>query len=412
MLLIVVDSLRADRLSSYGYGHPTSPNLDRLAADSVRYERAYSQASWTTPSVGSLLSSQYPTRLGIRSATSALHDGLVLLPEVLRDHGYATAAVVSHEFCSSRWGFDQGFEYFNEEHMGGHQGVTGLDVSHEAIGYLRERWDRRRPFFLMVHYFDPHYSYYEHEGLTFGADEPYRGEIHSGIPFHRIEKLRRRGELRPRDVAALERLYASEVAYTDRAIGEVLDYLRSADLYDGAVIVFTADHGDEFLDHGGFGHTKTLYDEIVRVPLFVKLPGQEPGVERRPVALLDLYPTIVEAAGVAVPSWIEGRSLHSTGERSVFTETARKAVRQAVVSGRYKLIRTSGAGRVELYDVVGDPAETRDLAASEPAVVRRLTRELNAWSRRLASSVLDAHTSLTREDEEKLRALGYLDGSP
>ena len=173
VLLIVVDTLRREELGAYGYPRSTSPNLDRLARAAVRYDQAFSQAAWTTPSISSLLTSRYPSQLGIEGELTKLAEDVVLLPEVLRAEGYVTGGVVSHSFCSQKWNFDQGFDFWDQSSIGGHKAITSPGVTERALEFLDQ--DREQPFFLWLHYFDPHVAYVEHAAFRFGTREEYDG---------------------------------------------------------------------------------------------------------------------------------------------------------------------------------------------------------------------------------------------
>jgi arylsulfatase A-like enzyme len=318
VLLIVVDTLRRDHLGAYGHPRSPSPNLDRLAADSVRYDDAVSQAPWTLPSVGSLLTSRQPGALGLTRFSSALGDDAVLLSELLQRHGYATGAVVSHRFCSSRWGFDQGFDVFDEDNARGHGAVTSPGVSDRALAFLDAHGER--PFFLWLHYFDPHFDYLEHEGFGRPRDAAYEGPIRSGMEFPRLFELR--GSLAPRDVDELRRIYESEIAFTDHHIGRVLDRLRESGRLERTVVVLTADHGEEFLEHGGLGHSRTLYQELLAVPLLVRIPGRAPGVVTSRVALLDVLPTVLAALSLPPASGAAGAELPAPASVPCCTATS------------------------------------------------------------------------------------------
>jgi arylsulfatase A-like enzyme len=401
-LLIVVDTLRKDHLGCYGYSRNTSPNVDRLARESVRYDRAISQAPWTAPSVGSLLTSQYPGVLGIEDEASILEDEWIVLPEVLREHGYVTAAVVSHIYCSSRWNFDQGFDFFDESNIQGHNDSTSADVTWEALTFLENRTDA--PFFLFLHYFDPHDTYLEHTGFLFPSDEEYQ--------LHQLPE-----NLRPEDIAEVVRRYDSEIAFTDHHIGKVLDRLRELELYDDTLIVFTADHGEEFREHGSFRHGYTLYDELINVPLIIKYPdrgGEEVG---HTVALLDLYPTILDLAGISVEHGMQGVSLagSATGEeapaRTVFSETSRNnLLLRAAVTRRHKLILNPRTVEFEFYNLVADPGEQNILDDADPDGYLSLSESLQTWLNETSATRREGtRIELTPEEQERLRSLGYLE---
>jgi len=408
VLLIVVDTLRRDHLGAYGYERDTSPNLDRLAAESTRYERAVSHAPWTTPAIGALLSSQYPTTLGIQTEREVLPEPFVLLPEALVQAGYVTAAAVSHTFCSSRWGFDQGFDYFDEAGIAGGHDPEGAApaVTRAALDFLAA--EREAPFFLWLHYFDPHSDYYEHEGFDFPSD--YSGPVTSGAPFKRIEALARDGALAGPNLQRVLDLYDSEIAYTDHHIGRVLDQLRATGALDDTLVIVTADHGEEFLDHRKLGHAHTLKDELIGVPLIVRYPDSAPATVTRPVGLVDVYPTVLDIAGLPPRGDLAGVSLRDVSERPVFSEVRhRRLALKSVVDGPHKLVQDQGAGNVGVFDVVADPAERSSLTRRDAGLTRRLLGLLEDWKTGL-SPRHDAGTLTLSDDEQSaLRALGYLE---
>ena len=424
VVLIVVDTLRADRLSCYGYERETSPRLDRLAAQGVRYARAQSQAPWTTPSIGSLMTSRFPTELGILTERSVLSEDEVSLAEALAAGGYATAAVVSHSFCSSEWNFDQGFEHFDESNVLGHDAVTSEAVTARALealdALLANPGGGRRPFFLWVHYFDPHFAYIAHEDFPFPGPADYDGPVSSGMKYSLLRKMNETVDAD--DLEEVRRFYDSEIALTDHWIGVLLDGLRARGCWDDALVVVTADHGEEFNDHGYMGHSRTVYQELVRVPLIVKYPRARAGapgatagaVIERPVALLDVYPTVLEVTGTApLPGPPRaGVSLLDRGaERPLplVSETARQGGVRGVVEGGHKLVHRLREGHFELYDLEADPAELRDLAATEPERVAELRSRLDLWERAVRPGA-SAERELDEDELERLRELGYLGG--
>jgi arylsulfatase A-like enzyme len=408
VLLVVVDTLRADHLGCYGYERDTSPHIDRLAAEGVRFEEAYSQAPWTTPSIGSLLTSRYASEIGIYDEKSVLSDDLVLLPEVLRDHGYRTGAVISHHFCSRQWNFDQGFESFDESNVLGHAAVTSESVTSKALEFVDA--SDGRPFFLWAHYFDPHFAYIGHDEHPFPGPAGYEGPIRDGLEYKQIYRMR--NALTDVDMREMIRFYDSEIAHTDRWLGALFDGLRERGLWDDLLVVFTADHGEEFKDHGGLGHSRTVFQEAVHVPLLVKRPGGAHAgrVVTEPVPLLDVFPTILEHAGAPPSPGIRGQPLFDLArdERSIVSETRRKGGVRAVVRGRYKLIHRADAGQIQLFDLEADPSELTDLAQSSADVAERLRADLERWDRMIEAR--DAtQIELSEEQRERLRKLGYVD---
>ena len=409
VLMIVVDTLRRDHLGCYGYERDTSPHIDRFAATAVRYDRAYSQAPWTTASIGSLMTSLYPSQLGIESDRSVLHSDQVLLAEVLAANGYATGAAISHTFCSSEWNFSQGFELFDESSILGHRKLSSPGVTQVGIEYLEQHKDE--PFFLWLHYFDPHFAYNEHSEYAFGDGGAYDGPVEPGMLFSKLNKLRR--SLDDADVAQLIGFYDSEVRYTDDHLGRVLAKLDELGLTEDTLVVFTADHGEEFMDHGRLGHAKTLYSEVVHVPLIVRYPGGAPGVVTGPVGLVDVFPTVLEVLGITTELALAGSSLQpgadgSITSRPVFTENARGNPQRATIVGTYKLVEHIREGRFELYDIVADPAESNDLYGELEHPTDELKLQLADWAEMLArTDVKRQAIELTETLSESLEAMGY-----
>jgi arylsulfatase len=403
--MILVDTLRADRLGCYGHTRATTPHIDALAAESVRFEYAVSQAPWTTPSVASLLSSRFPSELGVRDVTSPVTARFSWLPEEVQRAGYTTGAVVSHSFVSAKWGFARGFDVFDETNVKGQRAVTAVGVTDAAIAFVDSQPER--PFLLLAHYFDPHFALIEHEDFGFQDAAPYAGRIRSPVPFMLFGN--RRLKLPDPDVQEMLRIYDSEIAFTDREIGRLLEHLRARGVYEQAIIVLTADHGEEFLEHGRVGHTRTLYDELIRVPLLLKVPGVAARVETAPVALVDVFPTLLSAIGLEARDDLEGVDLLAPAAepRAIFSETSRQAELRAVVRGRHKLVRDLRAGQDRLYDRSEDPSEQRDLRAAQPEVAAELAGLLEAWQGEHGPGEAPAPLELDEAERERLRALGY-----
>jgi len=412
VLIIVVDTLRRDHLGAYGYERRTSPEIDRLAADAVRYDSAQSQAPWTLPSVAALLTGRDVAALGIGSDQDLLDDEFLLLSEVLSEQGFATGGIVSHKFVSAQWGFDQGFDSFDDSQALGHMAVTSPAVTEQALAFLDAHQEGK--FFLFLHYFDPHFAYVEHEGFRFEATEPYEGWISSGTRFKKL--MRAQDRLSAADLEEMRRLYDSEIAFTDHHIGRVLEGLQALGLFDETLIVVTADHGEEFFEHGQIGHGKTLYEELVGVPLIVRFPHGQPGVLDQPVALVDIFPTVLELVGLEPGPELAGKSLLAAPdpERIVFASTERRGGSRMARGPRLKLIRQLATGP-ELYDLAADPAERENLldgahAGAPPAPgLERLRDALEPYVAGIARSPQRAsRVELSREQRQQLEELGYL----
>lgn len=410
VLLIVVDTLRRDHLSCYGHETITSPAIDALARESVVYSRAYSQAPWTTPSIGSLLSSRYPTALGIKGDRSALAPQLFLLPEALQAAGYETAAVVSHSFCSSRWGFAQGFSAFDESNVLGHSAVTSEGVTERGIAFLESRRQTTEPWFLWLHYFDPHCAFVEHEEPS-QRPESYTGRVRSGQLYRELWQARR--ELTPEDYNELRRLYKSEIRHTDAQIGRVLEQLKQSGALDNTIVVLTADHGEEFGDHGSLGHARTLYEELIGVPLMVRFPGVSPTTIDQPVALIDVYPTLLAALELKPTPGMEGIDIRPNSPaldqaRVIYSETNRGGRLRAAIAGDFKLIARGRFGQLTAFDLKSDPKEARPLDLRQDPRSQTLVPALAQWWERVQAEALPEQTvELTGEDRSQLEQLGY-----
>lgn len=411
IILIVIDTLRQDHLGIYGHTRDTSPHIDDLARRSVLYTRAFSQAPWTTPSIAALLTSRYPTSLGITKNSSALQEELWLLPEELARAGYTTGAVVSHTFCSAEWGFGQGFEYFDETNVLGHAAVTSASVTDRAIEFLETH--PREPVFLFVHYFDPHVSYVEHEEHRLGGTPPeYTGWVRSGMVFREIRQ--RRDEITAADIQELSRIYDSEIRHTDAQVGRLLEYLDDAGRLDPSLVILTSDHGEGFMEHGYFGHAKHLHNSLVQVPLVIHYPGISPEVVDDPVGLVDIYPTVTTALGLPTPEGVQGTPLLDTATgplrapEAVFSETDRFRSWRSVVLGDHKLILDVKTGQVSLYDIENDPGEKHDLSASQPERAEALRQRIEDWDHLLQAPTSPLEVEIDPEERRRLEQLGYL----
>ena len=423
LVFIVVDTLRADHLGAYGYGRETSPHVDALAAEGVRFERAYATSGWTAPSVASMLTGVYPRVHGLVRPQTSLGEELPTLAELLRREGFATAAVVSNRLIGRRYGFDRGFDSFDERNITGHVGVSTDGVTRSALEALERLSSQPAPFFLFVHYFDPHYAYQPHADYRFGPQR--QGRLRGGEDINLLRKLG--PSLTEAELDFIRALYDGEIRYTDAGIGRLLAELEAGGHYEDTLIVFTADHGEEFLERGWLGHTRTLYDELVRVPLILRLP-RAPGrrVIDEPVSQTALPATFFELLGLETPAELPAGSLvpNLTGQPppeerpAVLTEVdfvpvleinARKTAHlESLVGPRYKLIRDLRTGALELYDLLPDPGEREDLAAREPERVASLAEQLDTLLEEIGSAEAGGNELELSEDEIKeLRALGY-----
>jgi arylsulfatase A-like enzyme len=442
IVLVSIDSLRPDHLGSYGYPRDTSPTLDALADAGARFTTATSTTSWTLPAHAALFTGLHDATHGLSSDGLRLADEHVTLAELLRDAGYTTAGFYGGPYLHPAFGLAQGFDYYQScmtrladdlpEGELRAQALRGADTSHADVTGPRlleevERWlasldgEDGRPFFLFLHLWDVHYDYIPPPGYAERFDPDYAGAL-TGAGMLRNPAVR--ADMEPRDLAHLVALYDGEIRYTDEVLGRVLDGLDRRGRLANALVVATADHGEEFFEHGGKGHRRTLFEEVVRVPLLVRFPGRiEAGrVIADPVRLVDVMPTVLALAGVELPVAVQGRDLGPLLRGGTLPEEPalldlrrpRRHLR-GLRSAERKLV-SDARGRARLFDLVRDPGEVRPLRGSEAVVEarRELDRTLEA-----ARSFRDGlgsrgavATPLDRDMRERLEALGYLDAPP
>ena len=423
VLLVVVDTLRADHLGVYGYDRPTSPHLDVWAEGGAVFDQAFGTSPWTLPSVATIFTGRLPSRhlAGIfnrgpdghppdRSQFQQLDPALPTLAEIAAASGIATGAVINNAFLGPQFGVARGFETYDFSSAGNKRLRRADVVVDLALTWLRKRG--AAPFFLVVHLFDPHMDY--------DPPEATRGQfssalVETGLPrvTERIRATLRRGL--PFDREYLVALYDEEILFVDRQLKRLFDALDGGGLPDDVVVIVTSDHGEELFDHGWFEHGHSVYNELLRVPLVVRGPGIRPARHDIPVSLLDLYPTILETFGHAVPDDVPGRSLWPvlTGEeplpdRRLYAErTLYGAEHQAIIDWPYKLIRRPDRDEVHLFDLAVDMGEHHDVASTHPEEARRLggllQTRLGALTRERAAEV-----ELDDETLRALRSLGYV----
>ena len=414
VIVIIVDTVRADHLGCYGYHRETSPNIDRFSQECVLFTKAISPAPWTTPAIASMFTGQFPYVLGFQDEAVAVDKRALCLAEIFRDNGYVTAGVISHTYVSAKFGFDQGFDSFDEENVKGHLHVSSPSITDKAIAFIDAHKEER--FFLFLHYFDPHFTYILHEQYDFYPD--YQGNLHSG---QRISALRRAStEMTEEDKQYVIALYDSEIRFTDEHIGRLFKHLDELGIYEDLLIVFAADHGEAFLerDEHWIGHTKNVYQELIHVPLMIRLPHSDEGlVVGDWVSLVDFMPTVVSAAGLAVPDGYqhEGRNLLGAGpvarRQTIFSETDRWGDQEAVIHGNWKAINDNNSGRLYLFDLVSDPGETMDVSGENKDILIELRTDLQETRMDLeqkTSRFESVAPKLTPQEIRRLKSLGYI----
>jgi arylsulfatase A-like enzyme len=418
VLVLLVDALRADTVGLYGSRLPATPALDALAPESVVFEHAFAQASWTRPSVPSLLTGLYPSEHGLvdfesrgpKVAANVLSPQVVTLAEGMKAAGYRTAMVGYQAQLSLRFGFGQGFDFYNNNTMGAER------IDRRFLGWLDE--EPERPFFAYLHYLDIHWPYCP-PSETFGKFNSDPDAIRLCDNWHKLREDIREGVVRltDSDRAVLAARYAEEMLALDSQIGRLFQGLRKRGVWDDTLIVVTADHGEELNERGGIEHGHTLYDELLHVPFVWKLPAAWQKSRGRRVGELietrSLLPTLFDlvrqpvAKEVTAPSllpWVLGRPPRKPPYEFVAAES--NGI-YAVRTDKWKLVFTPEKKSFELYDLAADPGERVNVAGQRPEELAQLQRRLSSWRKGL-HALTGERTALDDKLTEELKNLGYL----
>ena len=402
VLLITFDTTRADRIGAYGNSKIQTPALDALADSGVLFDRAMAAVPITAPSHSTIMTGKYPLAHGVRdNGLFVLSDENKTLAEILKEEGYATAAAVGAYPVISRFGFSQGFDLFDDNltgHLEDYLGERGpkqrmffderraAQVNEAVMPWLNDHKDE--PFFLWVHYFDPH--------QPFEPPPPY-------------------------DRLYADDLYNGEIAYADSRIGHLLDYLKEIGVMDNTLVVMTADHGEGLGEHNEVTHAMLAYDSTLRVPLIIRPPGGvAPKVVQERVATVDILPTVLDLLGIETPDTVNGRSLRpywsdagvQPPDRQIYAENLSPRLShgwgelRVLYDGDYKYIH---GPRPELYDLSTDPDEISDLIGDLPQIAENLKEELEYFMFDHAEGVSSAQ-SVDSEVVARLQSLGYLQG--
>jgi len=432
VVLISIDTLRPDHLGSYGYQRDTSPTLDALAAAGARFTTVVSPTSWTLPAHATLLTALPPEIHGVVNDGLRLDEHIVTLAHVLRRHGYATAGFVSGPYLDAGYGFARGFDHYDDytamriSRPAVHQAHTSPALLASVVAWL-DGWQAtvpRRPFCLFVHMWDVHYDFNPPPPYDTMFDPDYAGAV-NGDDFEKGSAVH--VGMDARDLAHVVALYDGEIRYADAYVGRLVDALRAARLLDDTVVVVTADHGEEFYEHGRKGHRFALYDESIRVPLIIRYPARVPAgtVVEPQVRLVDVAPTILALAGVVSPADFgldplldpyAGRSLlpllagETVPPLPAFASLQPQA-QSAIRHEHRKLIQTPFESVTDhLFDLTNDPGERTNLAAGDSAATERLKAALEQWALTASVAAKRARTAAMSDDHTSaLRALGYIE---
>ncbi len=436
LLLIVVDTLRADALSCYG-GPVEAPNICGVAKEDGTVFTGFAHASWTKPSFASILTSMLPSTHNTMSKTATLPQDIELVSEALQKHDYATGGIVANINLAPSFGFQQGYDeymYLSPDYLfaaeessskliayqigrkvalrlkPGHR-VTDYFQDAETVTGVADDWLTRHKdsrWFMLLHYMDPHDPYFE---------RPYNGKGVARVDADHPD---------PSKAAYMRELYYGGVRFTDEWIGKVEARMRELGIWDDTMIVITADHGEEFMEHGGWWHGTTLYEEQIHVPLLVKWPkgkvGAPPRVADHPVRHIDIAPTLLTQAGAEIPAAMQGKDLaipmaqRSEADRMLYAEEDHEGnVLRAIRTHKWKLIEANagnprGLPPTELFAIDTDPNEKQNVALQNAAMKAEMHQHAEAQRQLAASQAVEGgeQVKLTKEECEKLRVLGYV----
>ena len=422
LLLITIDTLRADRLPFYGYKKNTAPFLGKLAERGIVFTNAYSTSSWTVPAATSLVTGVYPSSHGVIQGSvrkgriykqAPVPKKLPNLPEQLRALGYRTYGVTANYHLTKELGFGRGFDRYNCVGF-----CAAEKVNQSFLKWKNEIEAQNGPVFIWLHYFDPHIPYI--------ARQPWLKQYQNDeteIESDRINSLYRPVLLRQEIKKKGQRIltlakshYDSEINYCDEQIKKLFQEFPSLDQY---VLVFTADHGEEFREHGQLGHARNLHNETVRIPFFIRLPEAVSAANSKEVAsLVDVAPTLLAIAGGKAPLSWQGRALidqrghvSPREERYVLTQLHNGIAPplNAIIGSNWKLIVNDKTQDKELYNLVDDPSERKSLTTLQPEKTKHQSEILQKLVLSLAPAPKTGEKKpLQKDKEEMLRSLGYI----
>ena len=409
VLLISIDTCRADHLGCYGYALDTTPNIDAIAEQGIVFENAISPVPYTLPAHCSMLTGTIPPVHGVLdNSVYRLSKENTTLAELLKERGFSTAAFVSTFVLDARFGMGQGFDVYDDEFvetndaMGINQ-CSAEESTRDALTWLDKH--RREKGFVFLHYYDPHFTY--------EPPEPFAS---------RFKQVPQPDNVTTPFAQALFDGYAGEIAYTDHCIGQVVERLKQLGLYDSTLIIITSDHGEMLGQHGEGFHGYYIYQPAIEVPLIFKLPGKSTA-RRIPdtVGLVDIVPTLCSVLNIDLPTPIQGQDLSPCfhgrplphGDRHLFCQSLEPTKYHAssllsVLTDEYKYIRTS---RPELYDLLDDPNELNNIAREEPDQLQAMGDALDQILAEATQHQAKGKAGLDADTRQRLESLGYVSGA-
>ncbi len=434
VILIIIDTARKDHFSCYGYERETTPRIDEFARSAVRFENAIAPSPWTLPSIASILTGLWPHKhlagYAVKDPETGeegltfLSESAVTIAEVLLQNGYQTVGYFQNPFVDPGFRLNRGFELY-DYFPGDNLHIRRADqVIKLASRWIRYNWKRKKPFFMFIHLFDPHLAYDPASEFALPFIYGYKGNLK--IPFapdeETLEKIRE-GKIKysDKDKKFIIGLYDGELAFVDHWLGIFFDYLKEEKIFDTSLIIITADHGEEFWEHGSFEHGHSLYQEVLNVPLIVRFPGGENGgmVVKDYVSLVDIAPSILSYLGIETAFRSNGRSFISMPgavirpmNRGIIGELNRIGPPlQCIIRAPYKLILNTVSGKIEIYNLEKDPREKENLFGKKLAYPPEIVDQIRATASIIKSLKKEKKlipANIDRQTLKKLKSLGYL----
>jgi arylsulfatase A-like enzyme len=420
VIIILSDALRKGHLGCYGYWRRTSPHIDAFAREAALFGHAFAQAPSTKPSVASLFTSLYPSQHRAVYNEDALPLSCLTLAEVLRQHKYSTAGFTENVNISRKFGFHQGFDTWRLSSAGLRQsGEEMARFDGSIFSWLTRQ--QGKPFFLYVHFIDPHNPYIAPPPFYNHFDSGYGGTIkgsESGPEYITHYRENRR------DLDHLAALYDDEIRLIDSRFERMIDKLKEMNLLEGSLVIFLSDHGEEFLDHGNLRHATSVYAELINIPLIIRYPKLfEKGRDERRVQHLDLFPTLLAALHIDPrPFALEGNNLLSGVQAGGGPKPSPRIVseylkfrkgkappQRGLIYQEWKLVHHLRSDTFSLFNIEQDPVDAVDLIDRRPEIAAQLKSRLSAWYRHLKIRVKSSKVRLDGETTEKLKTLGYID---
>lgn len=437
VILISIDTLRADHLSAYGYKKNTSPNLVKFVEGATVFQNFYSTAPWTLPAHASMFASDLPGNLKVESIYDKIPSSTLTIAEILKNKGYKTHGFDSDSYVSPNWNFHQGFDSY---YVKDSDKTTGSDVD-SIFSQAQKVLDQNKnnKFFLFIHTMEVHDPYCPPKSYAEVFKNNYKGKL-SCIDWRVINGVNDGSlMLSSDDLERFKSLYDGEIAYTDYYLGLLFNQIKKLGLEKKTIVIITSDHGEEFGERGTWGkHTSTLYNELMKIPLIIKAPNLQSGKDSRLHSLIDVAPTILDLLGIKKPKSFSGQSILDekknkvvffelgdtkmakvfdsmsnfeslpviqTSERKIFTPSREKV---GLIADEWKLVRTFNPPMLELFNLLSDPLEKNNLAFENQVKARELDSLLiQQFFIEKYSGIERMDKSVRQRDLNRLRDLGY-----